>query len=87
MWSSLSQIGRTVLSIAGVVLVWWLIASSGLVNRDLFPTPAMVWEAAYELYEEGALQSDLKVSLARAAVGFLIGSLAGILVGLLTART
>ncbi|CAO3431416.1 Alkanesulfonates transport system permease protein [Azospirillum endophyticum] len=72
---------------AGVVAVWWLVAASGLVNRDLFPAPDAVWSAAVELYREGALFGDLRTSLTRAAVGFLIGAGGGVLVGLLTART
>jgi NitT/TauT family transport system permease protein len=68
-------------------LLWWVVAASGHVNRDLFPTPDMVWAAAVEEYQEGVLQSDLIRSLARAAIGFFIGASLGVVVGVLTART
>jgi NitT/TauT family transport system permease protein len=85
--TSLHQTGRTILSLAAVVAVWWAIALTGLINRDLFPSPDDVWFAAVELYHEGLLQSDLWTSLGRAAVGFVIGATGGVLTGLLTART
>ena len=84
--SSLKTVGQLVLSLSDIVLLWWLVASSGAVSQDLFPTPGMVIAAAMELYRDGVLISDLKISLTRAAVGFTIGSTLGVLVGLLTAR-
>jgi NitT/TauT family transport system permease protein len=85
--SRLGGAARTLASLAGVVAVWWLVAASRIVSPELFPGPPAVWLAALELYEEGLLYSDLKVSLGRAAVGFTIGSALGIAFGLLTART
>ncbi|NGM38074.1 ABC transporter permease [Methylobacterium sp. DB0501] len=78
---------RAGLAILGFAGLWTLVTVSGLVNRELFPSPAMVWAAAVELGEEGALGSDLAASLGRAAIGFALGSAAGVMVGLLTART
>lgn len=78
---------KAALSLAGVVLVWWAIAKSEFVNPELFPGPYAVWLAAVELHDDGLLYSDLRVSLGRAGTGFVIGSLLGVIVGLLTART
>jgi len=75
------------LSLAGVVLVWWAFAASNIVSQDLFPPPLAVWRAAIELYEQGVLLTDIGDSMKRAMVGFFVGSILGILVGLLTART
>ena len=85
--NALNKTARALLSLAGVVAVWWAVAASGIVNPELFPTPYAVWLAAVELYREGLLMSDLRVSLLRAAVGFSIGATLGVVVGLLTART
>lgn len=73
-------------SLSGVVLIWWAVAASGWINQQLFPTPGQVAIAAVDLYRDGVLISDLKISLTRAAIGFLIGSTLGVLIGLLTAR-
>lgn len=75
-----------VLSLSGIVAVWWAIASSGAISQDLFPTPPMVFWAMVELHEDGVLISDLQISISRAAIGFSIGATLGVLVGLLTAR-
>ncbi|MSQ51181.1 MAG: ABC transporter permease [Betaproteobacteria bacterium] len=78
---------KAALSLAGVAVVWWAIAKAEFVNPELFPGPHAVWLAAVELHDDGLLYSDLRVSLGRAATGFIIGSLLGVIVGLLTART
>ena len=84
---ALDKAAKVLLSLTGVVAVWWIVAVSGIVNPELFPAPDEVLIAALELHREGLLYSDLKVSLSRAAIGFTIGSVLGIGLGLLTART
>ena len=86
MLEAFEKIGQLVLSLSGVVVIWSLFANSGFINQNLFPTPGQVWRAAIDLYQDGVLISDLKISLTRAAVGFSIGASLGILLGLLTAR-
>jgi NitT/TauT family transport system permease protein len=85
--ASLQKAARTSISILGIVLLWALIGHSGIVNRDFLPTPDDVWAAAVELWNEGIMLADLRVSLGRATVGFLMGSALGVGVGLLTARS
>src|SRR5471030_2752915 len=79
--------GKVALSLLAALLVWWAVAASGFVSPDLFPTPLAVWQAAIDLYNDGLLFSDLQASLGRAAVGFVIGAILGVTVGLLTSRT
>lgn len=84
---SFGKSANIALSLLGMLLVWWAITTARFVNTELFPGPYAVWLAGVELYEEGLLYSDMKVSLGRAATGFTIGSVLGIIIGLLTART
>ena len=86
MSTQVKKFGQWLISLTGVVILWSLFANSGFISQDLFPTPGQVWAAAVELYIDGVLVSDLKISMKRAAVGFSIGASLGILVGLLTAR-
>lgn len=79
--------GKVLLSLGGVLLLWWAATTFGNVNPVLVPGPALVWSAAVELWNDGTMGSDLRVSLGRAAVGFGIGATLGVAVGLLTART
>lgn len=82
-----ARLVKTILSLAGVLLIWWAISAIGIVNPELFPSPYGVLIAGSELYREGLLYADLKVSLGRAAVGFTVGATLGVVAGLLTART
>jgi NitT/TauT family transport system permease protein len=64
--------------------MWELVARSGLITKALFPTPLQTWEAAKSLWRSGVVGGDLRASLGRVAVGFLIGSALGIAVGFAT---
>ena len=78
---------RSAASIAGVIAVWWLVCAAGLVNAAFVPSPPEVFEAGKELWASGLLVSDLVVSLTRAGIGFVVGSVLGVVAGVLTART
>lgn len=78
------------LSIAGFVAffaVWWLIAASGLVQRQFLPTPLEVLERFVALTQTPfvgyTLQQHLASSFGRFAMGFGLAALAGIPLGLL----
>lgn len=86
MLEAFKKVGQLVLSLSGVVVIWSLFANSGFISQNLFPTPGQVWHAAIDLYQDGVLMSDLRISLTRAAIGFSIGASLGVLLGLLTAR-
>lgn len=73
-------------SLGGALLIWQLISSTGIVNPRLFPTPVSVAQAGYQMAIDGTLWTDLAASLRRALTGFAIGSILGVLIGLLTGR-
>ena len=77
---------RTAISIALFFLIWEGLSRSGLVNATLFPPPTTVLRALVEMAKSGELVRDILASLWRAILGFLIGSSAGIALGLLTGR-
>jgi sulfonate transport system permease protein len=64
-----------------VIVLWQLASSLALVSEFVLPSPASVLAACRELWQSGDLQSALQVSLARAALGLLIGGGAGLLLG------
>jgi NitT/TauT family transport system permease protein len=78
------------LSIAGLVAffaAWWLIAASGLVQRQFLPTPLDVLERFVALTQTPfvgyTLQQHLASSFGRFAMGFGLAALVGIPLGLL----
>jgi NitT/TauT family transport system permease protein/sulfonate transport system permease protein len=77
-------------TIAGLVLaaaVWSLVVATGRFPRQLFPSVPEILAAGHTLWSDGLLADDIGASLRRAAVGFAIGAVAGIVVAVLTATT
>lgn len=77
---------RPLVSIIFVLAVWQFAHAAGFTNKNLFPGPFEVAKASVKLFTDGVLLKDLKTSTSRAAVGFGIGAVLGILFGILTAR-
>ncbi|NUY04494.1 ABC transporter permease [Paraburkholderia sp. JPY169] len=64
-----------------LIVLWQLASSLGVASEFVLPSPASVLAAYRELWQSGDLQDALKISLARAALGLLIGGGAGLLLG------
>jgi NitT/TauT family transport system permease protein len=85
----LSQYGRTVgralvtfgLPIATFILLWELWSDAFGVPQ-LFPSPRATARTYWEILRNGSLLSDATTSVVRIAIGFLIGSGIGALLGL-----
>ena len=61
---------------------WELLVKVGALDFRFFPPPSKIWSAAGALVASGELFVHLQASLFRIAVGFVIGSLVGVPVGL-----
>jgi sulfonate transport system permease protein len=61
--------------------LWWAVSALHLVKSGLLVSPADVLHTAWDQIRTGALLRALSASLAREASGFVIGSLAGLLLG------
>jgi ABC-type nitrate/sulfonate/bicarbonate transport system permease component len=70
-----------------IVIVWELLARSGIYNARLFPAPTTIVWAFREMVAAGDFVRDLLTSLGRASVGFAVGALLGIGIGVLTGRS
>lgn len=68
---------------AALATLWILAAHAQWLPEQLLATPSQVIEAAGELYDSGDLQSHLSKSLGRLGLGFLSGTLAGLIFGVL----
>lgn len=66
------------------LLVGWQISGDlGYISTLLFPTPLTIAEAFGRLIQSGELFENLRISVTRAALGFLLGGGLGLLLGLL----
>jgi ABC-type nitrate/sulfonate/bicarbonate transport system permease component len=69
-----------------VVLLWELVARSGIYNAKLFPAPTTIVRAFREMIAAGEFAQDVLMSIGRALVGFGAGAMMGVSVGVLTGR-
>ena len=73
--------------LALAVLLWSVIAATGVFPRALFPTVPEIGDAGWGMLVRGDLGPDVGASMLRAAAGFVIGAAVGLLLAVLTAAT
>lgn len=66
-----------------IVAAWQLTTTLGVFTVAQLPSPAMVWEAAVDLYDRGLLTLDVAISTQRVLIGFVIGAALGLGIGAL----
>ncbi|MHA7240947.1 ABC transporter permease [Arthrobacter sp. TMS1-12-1] len=66
-----------------ILLAWHLSTASGFFRPSQLPSPASVLAAAVDLAERGQLTTHILISTQRVVLGFVIGSLLGVLAGAL----
>ena len=65
------------------LLTWELATRVGILDVRFFPAPSMIFDQfRYELGPDGTLQYDTYVTLRRIAVGFLVGGIPAVTIGL-----
>jgi NitT/TauT family transport system permease protein len=74
-----------VLTIAGplmVLAIWEALSRTRVIDPLFWPAPSSLWDTAVELFAEKDLFGDIVVSLYRILMGFAIGTIPGIAIGL-----
>ncbi len=74
----------TPVAIAAILAVWELVCRSGAVSALFLPAPSMILLTGFDMLVSGEILLNAQASLYRIAAGFVIGSVAGILIGLAT---
>src|SRR2546423_10070712 len=64
-----------------VIGLWQLAGSAGLVNPLFLPTPVAIARAIWQLAISGALWHHLSYSIMRIGTGWILGTIAGVMVG------
>ncbi|MFD8227427.1 ABC transporter permease [Streptomyces massasporeus] len=72
---------------AAVLALWSAASAAGLLDPGAIPAPWTVLETGSRLWTAGTLPDDILTSLQRAAIGFSIGLVAGILLALASGLT
>ncbi|HZW96845.1 MAG TPA: ABC transporter permease subunit [Candidatus Eremiobacteraceae bacterium] len=68
----------------GILLMWEVLARGGMLPANWLPAPTVIAQTIYEMAVAGDLWRHVGITVARVAVGFLIGATAGTLLGALT---
>ena len=69
------------MALALVIGFWQSAGSIGWINPIFLPTPSAIARAIYQLAVSGALWHHLSYSLMRIGTGWLLGTIAGVIVG------
>ena len=77
---------RSVASVIGLLLVWEAAARTHLTPVLFLPPVSEVVDQLWRSIDDGTLGRDLFLSLGRAFSGLLLGTVAGVILGLLMAR-
>lgn len=83
-WLNQTNLERllSVLSPLVLLAIWEAAAHYNWIDRRFFPAPSEAFDAAGTMLKSGELWENLSVSLVRIGVGFVIGAVPGILIGL-----
>ena len=74
-----------ILSVAsplGLLLAWELAAQSGLIDVRFFPAPSAIIRKLVEMARSGELTENVLISLERIVLGFLLGGVPAIVIGI-----
>ncbi|WP_421998062.1 ABC transporter permease [Reyranella sp.] len=82
-WRRLASIALTALPFAALVLLWWLLRETGLINPGLLPSPWAVFGKFWTGLTQGELGLNILMSLQRVLAGLLLGTAAAVPVGFL----
>lgn len=73
----------SVLGVAGLIVVWEIVARLGIVSPLFLPAPSVILTNGWDMLINGELVDNLLASLYRIVVGYALGSIFGIVIGLL----
>jgi ABC-type nitrate/sulfonate/bicarbonate transport system permease component len=69
------------IALALVIALWQLAGSAGWVNPLFLPAPLSIARAIYQLALNGALWQHLSYSIMRIGAGWILGTIAGVIIG------
>ena len=64
-----------------LVVLWQLLSASGLLPQDVLPAPQLIFDAGWQLIQNGKLLEALEVSGLRVIEGLILGGLIGVALG------
>lgn len=81
-WSRLEPFVIGTASVIFGLALWQILADAGYLKPIIFSSPSQVIDMGWTLIQSGAVWKDIKVSLEEYLIGFAIGTVSGIAIGL-----
>src|ERR1700732_863484 len=81
-----SPVGR-IIPLVVIGLIWQAVSAAKLVDPSFLPSPVRVGYAMVDLLAGREIRDNLLFTLSRAAIGLALGSMAGVWLGLMMARS
>jgi NitT/TauT family transport system permease protein len=72
-----------IISPIGALIVWQVLSDFSVIDARFVPSPMRILMTARDLVASGELLTDILVSLYRLVVGFVLGAVPGILIGMI----
>ncbi len=76
------ELGLSILSPIVLLAAWEFAARAGWIDLRFFPAPSQVFVEAAAMIRSGQLIEDVLISLQRIVIGFTIGAVPGVVIGL-----
>jgi NitT/TauT family transport system permease protein len=71
------------LSPIALLLLWEILARVGILDTRFFPAPSQILRTLLTMMKSGELQDDTLISMTRLAVGFLVGGIPALIIGVI----
>ncbi len=85
--NGVSRVAAASASILFILLVWQMLTSLNLIQSKLLPSPLQIFYATYRWIASGEFTVDFISSFWRAILGFLLGGIIGLALGVWTGRS
>lgn len=66
-----------------IIVVWELCSRLGVIDARFFPAPTAILDTFWTMLMSGSLVEDIAITLSRIGIGFVMGAVPGIVLGLL----
>jgi NitT/TauT family transport system permease protein len=66
-----------------LLLLWEILAHVGILDTRFFPAPSQILTTLFAMLKTGELQDDTITSLTRLAIGFVVGGVPGLIIGVM----
>lgn len=77
------ELALTLLGPVLLLAAWETLSRTGILDSRFWPPPSSLWSTAVELTLDGSLLENVRVSMVRILVGFTLGAVPAVVLGLL----